>query len=158
MKCDIHCATKILTIVCGGLIIALAISRFTNLSIEHPQQFILTIHYLWMGAVLILAEFRFAYIHQKFKILTSFFGRGLYCFFLGTLMISAFSPLQIATAVVLFVVGLIYILLQLFSKKFGWSTEEAKNPYQIPSQNQPNAYQPPYQSNVNFQQGGPALK
>lgn len=36
MKCDIHCATKILTLVCGGLIVALAISRFTNLSIEHP--------------------------------------------------------------------------------------------------------------------------
>lgn len=36
MKCDIHCGTKILTIICGGLIVALAITRFTSISSDHP--------------------------------------------------------------------------------------------------------------------------
>lgn len=35
-ECNIHCATKILTIICAGLIIALVIMRFTSISADHP--------------------------------------------------------------------------------------------------------------------------
>jgi len=33
----------------------------------------------WLGAILVLAEFRFAYVHTNFRLLTSFCGRGVYC-------------------------------------------------------------------------------
>ena len=82
-----------------------------NMNFSQFQTFILTIHYIWLGGVLVLSEFKFGYVETKFRLLTSYCGRGAYCIFLGTLMITNDNSFQVAVAIILFIAGIGYFIL-----------------------------------------------
>jgi hypothetical protein len=64
-----------------------------------------------MGAVLVMAEFNVSYVTNSFKFIDPPCGRGLYCWFLATLMITDTNLLQLIMCIILFVAGICYFFL-----------------------------------------------
>lgn len=97
MQVELSTITKIISSICGIIIIIMSISRFAGLNVGNPRAFILTIHFMLrilkisknsfylkikinsiLGGILVLAEFRVNYVLRNFGLLKGLFGRGLY--------------------------------------------------------------------------------
>lgn len=88
MELSLQCFTRTLAIVCGIIIIIVAINMFSLVRVQHLSEIFMPVHYLWMGSVLILAEFENKYVLEQFRLVASYCGRGFYCLFISTLMIT----------------------------------------------------------------------
>ena len=88
-KVDIKLITRVITIICGGLIITLGILRFINMNYTLSKtHYILMTIYLSiiltiyckriLAIILVLSEFQIKYLITEFAMLASLFGRGVF--------------------------------------------------------------------------------
>lgn len=95
MVIELTTITKIVSFICGVVIIIMSISRFTSLDVTSPRPFILTVHFMFdikkkfhrkiyndrlLGSILILSEFKIDYVQRNFGLIKNLRGRGAYSF------------------------------------------------------------------------------
>ncbi|KAL4441571.1 hypothetical protein ABPG74_021503 [Tetrahymena malaccensis] len=115
MGFNLRHATKIAAVICGCMLIIVSIVSFATDTL-YPINAILDIYYIFFGISLVCAEWDIVYVVDNFKLLSSFFGRGIFCIFLGTILLDdssqkASSILSLTIGIILITVGLAYEVL-----------------------------------------------
>ncbi|KAL4493063.1 hypothetical protein ABPG72_003148 [Tetrahymena utriculariae] len=115
MGFNLRLATKIAVVCCGILMIIVSIVSFATDTL-YPINAILDIYYIFFSISLICSEWEIVYVIDNFKLLASFFGKGIFCIFLGTILLDdssskASSVLSLTVGIILIVVGLAYEVL-----------------------------------------------
>jgi hypothetical protein len=102
-------ALKILSIICGLMVIGLAIYKLTRLSLSVPMSIILPIYYIGFGCLIISIEFGVGCIMKNLLLLKGYCGRGVFYILIGILCIHEQTIFEYVVASSLGLVGIIYM-------------------------------------------------
>ena len=76
---------KLANIIIGAFMIIGGISR-TFSSLLNPQMLIISVYIVGFGVLLVAAELKFKEMLKNFQFLENYFGKGLFCIFVGALV------------------------------------------------------------------------
>ncbi|CAG9334277.1 unnamed protein product [Blepharisma stoltei] len=108
---------KFSVFACGIGLIALGVHKITNFDFDDLKMFALTIYYIIFGFLLCVSVLPFESFYSSFSFLRYYLGKGVFLVFLGSLALDTEEFWYIIIAIILLVVGFVYLLLGLTCAK-----------------------------------------
>ncbi len=111
---------KLLQIISVLLLLAIVILRFVYfLQLGALPNYIMTFYFLLFSGYLLLFEFGIKTIKHKFYLLNFFWGKALFDFFVGCMVISAYviPPIDIPATIFFFLSTLFFIFISVYFRK-----------------------------------------
>jgi len=102
-------ATKIATIILAILITIAAINNMIDKP-RNLEPWILSIHYVLLSILLVLAELKVHFIIRNFGMLNFITGKGLFMLFLGAILFTSDFSFQLLVCILTLICGFVYIV------------------------------------------------
>ncbi|CAG9311277.1 unnamed protein product [Blepharisma stoltei] len=102
---------KIVTLISGIALAALAIYKFTALGIFDARDFCLTCYYIIFGILIALSEMPCKCLMSCTSFLGFYIGKAIFCIFLGTIVFNKGNAFFLILAVAFWCEGILYFVL-----------------------------------------------